>query len=102
MNIFLISNGSPDIYPDNKLTNFKNKLPTIFEFPENENWCMAVESIGFSTNFRNIDLPKNLDTPSFILSDCQINVEDCEELVNLGPGGQFLIKEEGAECQIRL
>ena len=102
MNVFLISNGSPEIYPDNRLTNFKNRLPTVFEFPENENWCMAIESIGFSTNFRNIDLPKNLDTPSFILSNCQINVEDCEKLVNIGTGGQFLIKEEGEECQIRL
>jgi hypothetical protein len=27
MTIFLISNGSLDTYPNNTLTNFKNKLP---------------------------------------------------------------------------
>lgn len=70
MNVFVISNGSPETFPDNTLTNFKNKLPTILEFPENENWCMAVESIGFSTNFRNIELPKNPEAPSLMLSNC--------------------------------
>jgi hypothetical protein len=103
MNLFLISNGSPETYPDNKLTNFKNKLPTVFEFPENENWCMAVESIGFSTNFRNIDLPKNPDVPSFILSNCQLDVPRCDPMVRLGAGGKFLYSnDESDECQIKL
>ena len=102
MNLFLISNGSPDTYPDNKLTNFKNKLPTIFEFPENENWCMSVESIGFSTNFRNIDLPKDPNIPSFILSNCQLDVPNCDPMVQLGADGQFLHSNEGDECKIRL
>lgn len=80
MSIFLISNGSLDTYPNNTLTNFKNKLPTILEHSENENWCIAVESIGFSTNFRNIDLPKNPEAPSFMLTNCQYNVERCPDM----------------------
>jgi len=80
MTIFLISNGSLDTYPNNTLTNFKNKLPTILEHSENENWCVAIESIGFSTNFRNIDLPKNPEAPSFMLTNCQYNVARCPNM----------------------
>jgi hypothetical protein len=101
MNLFLISNGSPETYPDNKLTNFKNKLPTIFEFPENENWCVAIESIGFSTNFRNIDLPKNPDVPSFILTNCQIDVPSCSPMVTY-ENDEVLVVNEGEECNIKL
>jgi len=101
MNVFLVSNGSPETYPENKLTNFKNKLPTVFECPENEKWCVAIESVGFSTNFRNIDLPKNPETPSFIVSNCQVNVAHCEEMC-INESGQFACVAEGEECKIKL
>jgi hypothetical protein len=80
MTIFLISNGSLDTYPNNTLTNFKNKLPTILEHSENDNWCMGIESIGFSTNFRNIELPKNPEAPSFMLTNCQYKAPKCPQM----------------------
>jgi hypothetical protein len=71
---FLISNGSSDIYSDNTLTNFRNRLPEIIELPENENWVAAVESVGFSNNFRNVYVPENESLPSFIISNCKKNI----------------------------
>jgi hypothetical protein len=100
MNIFLISNGSPDIYPNNTLTNFKNKLPTILELPENENWCVAIESIGFSTNFRNIDLPSNPKSPSFMLSNCQIDASKCEKMCIPHEMQTWCVTSD--ECQVKV
>jgi hypothetical protein len=67
--IFVISNGSVDSYPNNTLTNFKNKLPKILEFTPEQKYEVSVEGIGFSCQFRNIHLPKK-DFPSFLISNC--------------------------------
>ena len=71
-NIYVISNGSPDYYPNNTLTHFNNKFPTSFEFKQNENYQIGVQEIGFSSTFRNVLLPKNPLAPSLIISNCQI------------------------------
>lgn len=96
MNLFLISNACFDTYPDNKLTNFKNKLPSILEFPNSEKWCVSVESIGFSTNFRNVYLPDNPDAPSFMISNCQMNAPKCENLCRKKDGKVYCTDEECA------
>ena len=65
--IYLLSNGSTNIFTDNSLTSFSNKLPSIFETNKNENIVVSVESIGFSTNFRNIHIPNGEKTPSILV-----------------------------------
>jgi len=71
---FIISNGSNNIYADNTLTHFKNRLPEVLELPENENWVATVESIGFSCNFRSVYLPDDDTLPSFFISECYKNI----------------------------
>lgn len=63
--LFCISNGSEIEFPKNTLTRFKNKLPVNLEIKRREHskWCMALESICFSTTFGNINWPWG---PSFI------------------------------------
>jgi hypothetical protein len=67
--LFVISNASTDAYPENTLTHFKNKLPTNINFKLNANWQVALESLGFSCQFRNVHLPQK-PFPSFIISTC--------------------------------
>ena len=62
--IFCLSNGSMNTHPENTLTRFINNIPPPIELPSKDNWCLAVESIGFSTNFSNILIPKNRNVPS--------------------------------------
>jgi len=80
---FIISNGSNNIYADNTLTHFKNRLPEVLELPENENWVATVESIGFSCNFRSVYLPDDDTLPSFFISECYKNIPEkgnfCED-----------------------
>jgi hypothetical protein len=64
--IYLLSNGSTNIFTKNSLTSFSNKLPSIFETEKNENIVVSVESIDFSTNFRNIYIPNEEKTLSII------------------------------------
>jgi hypothetical protein len=49
--LYLISNGSTDFYPENRLTSFTNHLPVTLDFPENVRWEVGVESFGISCNF---------------------------------------------------
>ena len=77
---FIISNGSEDVYKDNTLTHFKNRLPEIIELPENENWVAAVESVGFSCSFKNVYLPDNNIHPSFMMSQCYKNLPEDEDI----------------------
>ena len=100
MNLFLISNGSEGTFPNNTLTNFKNKLPTTIELEKNQNWCVAVESVGFSTNFRNIELPENPEAPSFIISNCKIDVPKCDKMCTRSSTGKYICTDE--ECAIQL
>jgi len=63
--LFCISNGSESEFPENTLTSFKNKLPLSLNIKKTEHskWCMAIESICFSTLFGNVRWPWG---PSFI------------------------------------
>lgn len=63
--LFCISNGSEFEYPGNTLTEFRNRLPLNLEIKKSEHskWCMALESIYFSSTFGNIKWPYG---PSFI------------------------------------
>jgi len=64
-----ISNGSSEVYPDNTLTKFKNKLPKGFEWRKNGayRYHIAVESVGISTNFTTTKIPVKKENPSVIL-----------------------------------
>jgi len=70
-NLYVISNANSDIYPDNTLTNFTNKLPTTFEF-SSEKYEIGIQSIGFASKFKNIKLPDNSKVPSLIVTNCQV------------------------------
>lgn len=69
--IYLLSNGSEDYYPKNTLTSFTNKLPSSFDFNQNEKWEVGIETIGLSCVFRNIALPKSKLHPSIIITECR-------------------------------
>ena len=62
---YLVSNACSDIYPDNSLTNFKNKLPSPIEIDENESLEIALSWIGISNDFINVPIVSN-NLPSFI------------------------------------
>jgi hypothetical protein len=67
--ITAFSNANTQSYK-NTLTNFHNDIPTTFNFPENENWHVCLQSVGFSTDFRNMLLPKDNSFPDiFIYSE---------------------------------
>lgn len=63
--LFLISNGSHNFFTKNSLTNFKNKLPKDINI--NNEYEIAVKSIGFSKSFKQIHAPED-DNPSFFIS----------------------------------
>ena len=63
--LFVISNGSHNFFTKNSLTNFKNKLPKDINI--NNEYEIAVKSIGFSKNFKQIHAPED-DNPSFFIS----------------------------------
>jgi hypothetical protein len=67
---YLVSNACSDIYPDNSLTNFKNKLPSPIEIDENESLEIALSWIGISNDFINVPIVSN-NLPSFIITNCQ-------------------------------
>jgi hypothetical protein len=64
-NIFLMSNGSTSLYPDNTLVSFRNKIPTDY-LSDNVQWKVAMESVGFYNKFRNSALPKPYEMPTII------------------------------------
>ena len=72
--VYIISNGSPEVFPENSLTNFSNCLPSTFEIKRNENYMVSVESIGFSSKFSNILTPEENTTPSILIAH---NVKLC-------------------------
>lgn len=66
--IFTISNASSREFPENSLTSWTNILPEKLRFLSRENWHIALESIGFSTEYLNFELPRNVHTPSIIIT----------------------------------
>src|SRR6266404_2439423 len=77
--LYLISNGSTDSFPNNTLTHFKNKIPVSVNLETDKKWEMALESIGFSSNFTNVIRPEKSYFPSFIISTCKNkNIFDCK------------------------
>jgi hypothetical protein len=64
-NIFLMSNGSTSLYPENTLVSFRNKIPTNY-LSDNVQWKVAMESVGVYNKFRNSALPKQYEMPTII------------------------------------
>ena len=84
--LYLISNGSNDYYPDNKLTHFSNHLPVPIEFNGYEKWEVAVESFGISCNFKRNNL--NVTVPHIFIGTCNTDERMCDETC----GGERPIK----------
>lgn len=74
--LYLISNGSVEYYPSNKLTAFTNHLPQAIEFNENDKWEVGVESFGLSCNFKKIDLVTR--APHILVGKCQLEERQCD------------------------
>jgi len=64
---YIISNASIDIYPNNTLTEFKNKFPKTLSFSEHDKWEVGVETIGLSSMFRNVLVPHRPNIPSVLI-----------------------------------
>ena len=63
--IFVLSNGSTDIYPDNTLTSFKNKFPISME--AKQKYQIAVQGICLSQHFKRVLPPPSPNQYSFIV-----------------------------------
>lgn len=70
VSIIAISNGCSELFPDNSLTNFKNKLPTSFLWRKNGvyRYHICIEAIGLSTNFTTTRLPLKAENPSLVMA----------------------------------
>lgn len=66
-NVFLLSNGSSKFFPENTLTKFNNKFPINLEVSNEEKLEVAVQSVGFCSNFKKIHLPTNKTHPAFMI-----------------------------------
>lgn len=64
---YVFSNGGKDYFPSNSLTNFTNKFPIPFEV--DKRYEIGVQSIGFSSHFKNIITPPT-GAPSLIITNC--------------------------------
>jgi len=69
--IHLVSNGSTEEYPDNKLTTFTNKFPIPLDI--DSRYEVGVKEFGMSTAFKNITLPSDEETPSIIVAKFSLN-----------------------------
>jgi hypothetical protein len=67
--IYCISNGSPDIFPNNTLTSFGNQFPFMYDYGQASssfNFQVAVDAIGFSLKFNQQFLPDPMNEPCMI------------------------------------
>ena len=105
--IYIISNGSTDVFPENSLTKFSNLLPSTFEIDRNDNIRISVESIGFSAQFSNILTPDDKNTPSILITNhvthcsreipgsCSVSAKNTqEELDNCAKCLEWMLDEE--------
>jgi hypothetical protein len=76
-NIYLISNASLDIYPENSLTSFTNELPYVINTPKSENWGICLRYITLSEL-----IIEDIKTDN-IFVQCT-NIDDNRE-INVGP-----------------
>lgn len=65
--MYVISNGSPEYYPNNTLSKFSVKLPHSINLPisYNEKWGIALDGIGLSSKFTS-DYSSNIEMPIMI------------------------------------
>jgi len=86
--IFILSNGSMELYPDNSLSSFQNNLPRIFTLDKNSKFEVAIQKIGFSTDFRLIKRENN--EVSFII--CQLKLRPAKRKDQKLKSLDFLMK----------
>ena len=70
--IYLLSNANGEIYENNSLVEFKNKLPYQIQVNRNEGIEVALSFVGLSNYFKNIKTPPH-NLPSFLISWCKKN-----------------------------
>lgn len=67
INLTFISNSSTEVFDDNTLTRFKNKLPLAISLTDQERWVFTVKSFGIHLNYGTIKIPRNV--PIMLLLD---------------------------------
>ena len=75
--IHSFSNADTEKNHDNRLTSFTNNLPLNLELPYEEKWNVCVKSIGFSSKFPSINIPKDENIPSIIIYSKISNDPEC-------------------------
>jgi len=75
--IHSFSNADTEKNHDNRLTSFTNNLPLNLELPYEEKWNVCVKSIGFSSKFPSINIPKDENIPSIIIHSKISNDPEC-------------------------
>jgi len=68
INAYVLSNGCEKEFPDNTLTSFRVKFPFSLTLPNsaNERWCIALNSISVSSNFKSSQDFNYLKSPMII------------------------------------
>lgn len=96
VNIVCVSNGNAGIFA-NTLTNFKNKLPIKLEWKKNSDfrYHIALDSIGFSTNFVTTILPDKPGIPSLITAR---QYKPSEHALNVFKKKPKLIEPPHSDC----
>lgn len=65
--VTLMSNACTNQFTANTLTSFTNKLPQNLTFDNLNEWFVSVHSLGVSTKFYNVKMPRNKHLPNFKL-----------------------------------
>jgi hypothetical protein len=64
-NIYLFSNASGELFPENTLTKFKNNIPTTLKLSHWNNWKIGLAEYGIDLNYVTLNTPKNKPTLIF-------------------------------------
>lgn len=101
---YCISNGSPEMFPNNTLTSFGNKFPLMYDYGKASNdykLQVGVDSIGFSLNFKNNKTNKLSILPSVIFeSESKTNTKVTTKVHNLNTNTLGRCDEE-SECDLQ-
>ena len=100
--LYLISNANGDIYGNNTLVDFKNKLPFEIELGKNEGAEIALSFLGISNNFKNIPTPPNGLPSFFIITNCdkqRIIVDESGAVINIPVEFNFETRNVETGCR---
>ena len=81
--VTLLSNGSYNLYNDNSLTSFSNKLHNPISLDPSQYHYVALQEIGISLNAENIPIPSDKPSLIYISNIGVLQRSDLKELTNV-------------------